>query len=76
MSGMRQEFKMKSTAAFIPEEYDKKIKHTLPSCEEFYKQIADVVKCLYTEKVSWLDVGCGTGKMEQDLSHRRVTTSI
>ena len=56
---------MKSTAAFIPEEYDRKIKQTLPYCEEFYKQIVDVVKCLYTEKVSWLDVGCGTGKMAE-----------
>lgn len=41
---------MKSTAAFIPEEYDRKIKQTLPYFEEFYKQIADVVKCLYTGK--------------------------
>lgn len=56
---------MKSTAAFIPEEYDKKIKQTLPYCEEFYRQIADVIKCLYTGKVSWLDVGCGTGKMAE-----------
>lgn len=56
---------MKSTAAFIPEEYDRKIKQTLPYCEEFYRQIADAVKCLYTGKVSWLDVGCGTGKMAE-----------
>ena len=56
---------MKSTAAFIPEEYDRKIKQTLPYFEEFYKQIADVVKCLYTGKISWLDVGCGTGKMAE-----------
>ena len=56
---------MKSTVAFIPEEYDRKIKQTLPYYEEFYKQIADVVKCLYTGKISWLDVGCGTGKMAE-----------
>ena len=66
---------MKHIAAFIPEEYDRKIKQTLPYCEEFYKQIADVVKCLYTGKVSWLDVGCGTGKMAElssDLADRLV----
>lgn len=53
---------MKHTAAFSAQEYDKKIKQTLPYYEEFYKQIIDVVKCQFERSVSWLDVGCGTGK--------------
>lgn len=53
---------MKHTTAFSAREYDKKIKQTLPYYEEFYKQIIDVVKCKFKRSVSWLDVGCGTGK--------------
>lgn len=53
---------MKHTAAFSAQEYDKKIKQTLPYYEEIYKQIIDVVKCQFERPVSWLDVGCGTGK--------------
>lgn len=56
---------MKHTAAFSAQEYDKKIKQTLPYYEEFYKQIIDVVKCQFERSVSWLDVGCGTGKMAE-----------
>ncbi len=56
---------MKHTAAFSAQEYDKKIKQTLPYYEEFYKQIIDVVECQFERSVSWLDVGCGTGKMAE-----------
>lgn len=52
---------MKNTVAFMPQEYDKKIKQTLPYYEEFYKQIVNVIKSYYNRKVSWIDVGCGTG---------------
>lgn len=56
---------MKHTTAFSSKEYDKKIKYTLLYYEEFYKQIIDVVKCHFDNKISWLDVGCGTGKMAE-----------
>lgn len=54
---------MKNTVAFMPQEYDKKIKQTLPYYEEFYKQIVNVIKSYYNRKVSWIDVGCGTGNI-------------
>lgn len=66
---------MKHTTAFSSKEYDRKIKQTLPYYEEFYKQIIDVVKCNFNNKISWLDVGCGTGKMAEvglELSNRFV----
>lgn len=56
---------MKNTAAFQSREYDIKIKQTLPYYEEFYNQIIDVVRCYFDNKISWLDVGCGTGKMAE-----------
>lgn len=54
-------------SAFCAEEYDEKIRQTLPYYEEFYKQAADVVRVYYPtpRAVSWLDVGCGTGKMAE-----------
>ncbi len=50
-------------SAFNSTEYEKKIKHTLPYYEEFYKQVVDIVKILNRQSLTWLDVGCGTGKM-------------
>lgn len=50
-------------SAFNSTEYDVKIKHTLPFYEEFYKQVVDVVKIHNPQALTWLDVGCGTGKM-------------
>lgn len=50
-------------SAFSAIEYDEKIKNTIPYYEEIYKQIIDVVKCKFGCSVSWLDIGCGTGKM-------------
>lgn len=49
--------------AFRAEEYDAKIRQTLPFYEEFYEQIIDVLDISGKKNVSWLDVGCGTGKM-------------
>lgn len=64
---------MENTTAFSAEEYDEKIKQTLPYYEEFYKQIADAVRICFDRMVAWLDVGCGPGKMAEvglDLSYR------
>ncbi len=44
--------------------YDKDILNTIPYYDEVYNQIADVVSAAFSNKpVSWLDIGCGTGKM-------------
>ncbi len=50
-------------SAFSSCEYDRKIRQTLPYYETFYTQVTDLVKTVYETPVSWLDVGCGTGKM-------------
>lgn len=51
--------------AFHTTEYDKKIRRTLPYYEEFYQQVIDVVRMHHSGSVSWLDVGCGTGRMAE-----------
>lgn len=52
-----------SQPAFSPKEYDQKIQSVLPYCQEFYRQVVDTVKVLDYPSLSWLDLGCGTGKM-------------
>lgn len=53
-------------AAFSAESYDRDILNTIPYYDEVYNQIADVVSVTFLNKaVSWLDVGCGTGKMAE-----------
>lgn len=49
--------------AFLPEEYDKSIATTLPYYEEYFKQISDIVTMVFQTPITWLDIGCGTGKM-------------
>ena len=56
--------------AFRVEEYDAKIRQTLPFYEEFYEQIVDTLDISGKKNVSWLDVGCGTGKMYEAASKR------
>ncbi len=51
-----------NTSAFSALEYDEKIKKTIPYYEDFYKQITDVVKTHFNKPLTWLDIGCGTGK--------------
>lgn len=53
------------TTAFNAEEYDKKIKMALPFYEDFFNQISDIINTQFHSLVSWLDIGCGTGKMEE-----------
>lgn len=52
-----------NVSAFQASEYDRKIKTTLPYYEEFYKQVVDAVKIHLDKPLTWLDIGCGTGKM-------------
>lgn len=49
--------------AFQTEGYDKGIRQTLPYYEDFYKQVTDILKVSGRNPISWLDIGCGTGKM-------------
>lgn len=53
----------KNASAFCAQEYDEKIEKTLPYYEEFYKQIVEILLASGKHEISWLDVGCGTGKM-------------
>ncbi|MCM1330362.1 MAG: class I SAM-dependent methyltransferase [Ruminococcus sp.] len=50
-------------SAFDTIEYDRKIKQTLPYYDEFYEQVTELVKIFNFNKIRWLDIGCGTGKM-------------
>lgn len=51
-------------AAFSAENYDRNILNTIPYYDEVYNQIAEIVSTIFLDKaVSWLDIGCGTGKM-------------
>lgn len=63
--------------AFIPGEYDEKIQQTLPYYEDFYQQIVGIMKASGKRNLSWLDIGCGTGKMyeivQEELSIREFT---
>lgn len=61
--------------AFASDEYDKKIRQTLPFYEEFYNQITGLIKTVYDKPVSWLDIGCGTGKMGQAALESGITLS-
>lgn len=56
-------------SAFNATEYDGKIKCTIPYYEEFYRQVIDVVRNYSSEELTWLDVGCGTGKMAREAFH-------
>lgn len=52
-------------SAFVSVEYDRKIRKTLPYYEEFYNQIIDLIQVYNPKQLSWLDIGCGTGKMAE-----------
>lgn len=46
-------------------EYDKKINNTIPYYQEFYNQTLDIVEQCDFGHVKWLDLGCGTGNLEE-----------
>lgn len=56
--------------AFQAEEYDAKIRQTLPFYDAFYEQIADILEAAGKRHISWLDIGCGTGKMYEVVEKR------
>ena len=58
-----------NTTPLTATEYDAKIINTIPYYSEFYFQTFDVVtQCGYPE-LEWLDLGCGTGTLEEKAQH-------
>ena len=56
-----------NVSAFNSHEYNAKIRKTIPYYDEFYKQIISVVKAKTEKPLCWLDVGCGTGRMADEV---------
>ena len=46
-------------------EYDSQINKTIPFLSEFYVQTIDVVEQCGYGQIRWLDLGCGTGTLEE-----------
>lgn len=59
-----------NTTPMAAVEYDKKINNTIPYYTEFYQQTLDVVEQCKFDKMDWLDLGCGTGSLEEQASLR------
>lgn len=53
---------MNDTSAFAAKDYDREIIRTVPFYNELYRQIAETAKAFGNKPLSWLDIGCGTGK--------------
>lgn len=51
-------------------EYDEEISNTLPYYNDFFEQTFDVVEQFGFEKINWLDLGCGTGILEEKALRR------
>lgn len=54
-----------NTTPLSAEEYDKKISNTIPYYGEFCSQIFAVIASMDYKKMQWLDLGCGTGTLEE-----------
>lgn len=55
-----------NTSAFQSNDYDSKIIQTLPYYYEICNQIIDLIKVIKKDsKISWLDIGCGTGNISK-----------
>ena len=54
-----------NTTPMAAREYDQKINATIPYYPEFYEQTLDVVEQCHFESLDWLDLGCGTGTLEE-----------
>ncbi|MDE6762885.1 MAG: hypothetical protein K2J73_04325 [Oscillospiraceae bacterium] len=56
---------MNDTLAFAANDYDSEIRRTVPFYDDLYRQITETAKLLGDKPLSWLDIGCGTGKTNQ-----------
>lgn len=54
-----------NTTPLAAREYDKNIHNTIPYYQEFYDQTLDIVEQCGFNKMTWLDLGCGTGSLEE-----------
>lgn len=54
-----------NTTPLAAREYDKNIHNTIPYYQEFYDQTLDIVEQCGFNKITWLDLGCGTGSLEE-----------
>ena len=54
-----------NTTPMNAKEYDKKINATIPYYQEFYDQTLDIIEQCGYKSMRWLDLGCGTGTLEQ-----------
>lgn len=54
-----------NTSAFCASKYEEEIRTVLPYYDDFYKQVVDIAKVQFSAPLTWLDVGCGTGKMAE-----------
>ena len=59
-----------NTTPLAAADYDKKISDTLPFCSEFYAQTLDVVEQYGFTDPDWLDLGCGSGTLEEKALQR------
>lgn len=50
--------------------YDKEISNVIPYYQEFYNQTLDIVEQYSSGNIKWLDLGCGTGSLEE-LAYQR-----
>lgn len=58
---------MDNTSAFAASDYDNEIRRTIPFYEELYRQISETAKLFGSKPLSWLDIGCGTGKTAESV---------
>lgn len=58
---------MNNAPAFSASDYDSQILRTVPFYDELYRQIAETAKAFGNKPLSWLDIGCGTGKTAESV---------
>ncbi|UGV40159.1 class I SAM-dependent methyltransferase [Methanococcoides orientis] len=56
---------MANTTQFIPEEYEKKVRRTIPYYQNFQKETIDLLRTVKPDCNNWLDTGCGTGSLAE-----------
>lgn len=54
-----------NTTPMRAKDYDEKINSTIPYYSDFYSQTLDVIEQCDFEQMDWLDLGCGTGSLEE-----------
>lgn len=59
-----------NTTPMTAKEYDKKINDTIPYYSEFYNQTLDIIEQCDFGRIEWLDLGCGTGSLEEQAFER------